>query len=407
MLAIRIRLKGQALAPLALICMFFATIGVAQEPPEKLTAEALRAHLKVQLDLLDSPEFRTRELASWRLRQYPAAAIDLIESAAPDASINSASQQVVILDLFLSHSDTAIKTAAYDTLKRFSLTKTTALASLAASSVKGIEDEFERQAYEILTHAGANVGYLDINNYGTAGKAYTKEDLIGVEIKDGVYTGSREALTWIRHLKSARIVSLEGEFASPEILALVAQMPEVKKILLRGKYIRPGVYETKLKPADLLILNQLEEIKHFEIRYMSIDDSFVSAICQLPITETLRLFGTAITERGKNEIAQKLDDVSIYRGNGGFLGIGSQVLRPVVVNTVQPNSAAQKAGIREGDTITEIQGESIRDFAGLRETIAKYSPNEMLLIKLQRPKENGQPGFFEQQYFVVLNEQQN
>jgi S1-C subfamily serine protease len=147
---------------------------------------------------------------------------------------------------------------------------------------------------------------------------------------------------------------------------------------------------------------------------MPIDDSFVPALCQLPLTESLRLFGTAITEQGKLEIAQQLDGLEIYRGNGGFLGIASDVLKPVVVSSVQPNSAAQNAGIEEGDIVTEIQGEPIKDFANLKATIAKYSPNEMLLIKLKRPRKDPtdptgqrQLGFFELQLFVVLNEQAN
>ena len=408
------RTKSIALnvARLTLVCIFAVTPTLAQQPAVELPGEILNVHLQKQLELLDSPDFRDRELAAWRLQQHPYAAINLIASSAPNASVNSASQQIALLDLFLSHSDTEIKTAAYDTLKRFSSTKTTALASMAASSVKVIEDAFERQAIAILSHAGANIGYLDINiNGGNVAKRFARDDLLGVEIKVGAYNGNLEALSWIRYLKSAKIVSLEGKYASSEVLALVAQMAGVKKILLRGTYVRPGVYETNLKPEDLLILKQLPEIEHLEIKYMSIDDSFVPVLCQLPITESLRLFGTAITEHGKNELVDQLDGLDIYRGNGGFLGIGSSAIGAVVVTTVQDKSAAENAGIQLGDTITEIQGDPIKNFSDLRKSIAKYSPDDMLLIKLKRPiaKSANLPGqaYFEIQLFAVLNEQAN
>ena len=408
----RIKPNFSNLAWFTLVCVLALTRATAQQPAPELNGEALNARLQTLLELLDSPDYRDRELASWRLQQHPTAAINLIARSAPNASVNSASQQIALLDLFLSHSDTVIKTAAYDTLKSFSLTKTTALASMAASSVKVIEDAFERQAFAILTHAGANIGYLDINiNGGNVSKRFARDDLLGIEIKADTYKGSPEALSWIRYLKSAKIVSLEGKYASPEMLTLVAQMAGVKKILLRGTYVRPGVYESKLKPEDLLILKQLPEIEHFEIKYMSIDDSFVPALCQLPITESLRLFGTAITERGKQELVDQLDGLEIYRGNGGFLGIGSNGLGAVLVTTVQDKSAAENAGIQLGDTITEIQGDPIKNFADLRRTIAKYSPNEMLLIKLKRPisQDPRAPaqGYFELQLFAVLNEQAN
>ncbi len=407
--AIRKKPRGLPLALIMLICIVASITNaqeLTQESSPKLTGDALSAHLQLQLDLLDSPEFRARELAFWRMQQYPAAAIELIARSTPNASVNSASQQIALLDQFLMHSDSAIKSAAYDTLKSFSLTGTTSLASMAASSVKVIEDALERQAFEILSHAGANVGYLDININGS--KRITQAELFGVEIKPGMYTGSRESLTWIRYLKSANIVSLEGEFASAEMLALVAQMPKVKKVLLRGTFIRQGHYETQLKPEDFLILKELPEIEHFEIKYMSIDDSFVPALCQLPITQSMRLFGTGISEQGKNEIAKHLDGLEIYRGNGGFLGIGSEVFGPVRVTSIQQNSAAENAGFELGDIITEIQGVPIKNFAALRATIGNFAPNEMLLIKLNRPKDRTgrrQLGFFELQLFVVLNEQ--
>ena len=378
------------------------------DPADELTGEALNAHLSSQLELLDSPEFRTRELALWRLQQYPDAAIALIAKSAPTASLNSASQQIEVLDRFLLHPNTLVKAYAYDTLKEFALTKTTALASLAASSVKAIEDDFERKAYQILNNAGADIGYLDININGS--KPLNGTDL-GIEISPSTFTGDSNTLTWIRYLKSIKIVSLEGEFASPEVLALVAQMAGVKKILLRGTYVRPGYYATKLKPSDLLVLKDLPEIQHFEVKYMSIDDSFVPALCQLPLTESLRLFGTAITEQGKFEIAQQLDGLDIYRGGGGFLGIGSAPTGPVRVTQVTEDSAAKNAGIKEDDIILEIEGKPIKNFTGLRATLANHAPNEMLLVKLKRarPRYNSSKAveYDELQLFVVLNEQSN
>ncbi|MDX1930343.1 MAG: PDZ domain-containing protein [Pirellulaceae bacterium] len=382
-----------------------ATDEVASEPP--LSGEALQAYLTSQLELLDRPEFRARELAAFRLEQYPDDAIKLIAKSAPLSSLNSASQQISLLDRFLSHPDTRIKTKAYDTLKEFSLTKTTALASLAASSVKAIEDDFEQKAYEILTNAGADIGYLDININGSK---LNRSDL-GVELSTGKFTGDASTLTWIRYLKSVKVVSLEGEFASAQVLALVAQMAGVKKILLRGTYVRPGYYSTKLKPSDLLVLKDLPEIQHFEVKYMSIDDSFVPVLCQLPLTESLRLFGTAISEQGKFEIAQRLDGLEIYRGGGGFLGIGSAPIGPVKVTQVTADSAAENAGIQEDDIILEIDGTPIKNFAGLRATLANYGPNELIVIKLKRlnPRTIGskQLEYFEHQLFVVLNEQTN
>lgn len=409
--------KKLSIPTLVLAGLIFAglEIGVSAQDSEQpddssveatLSGEALTAYLNAQIALLDSPAFRTRELAKSRLLRYPHATIPLITKMAPDTSLNTAAQQIEILDHFLSHSDAEIKTYAYEVLKRFSQTQTTALGSLAISSVKGIEDDFEQQAFEILTNAGASVGILDININGS--RTTDKTELMGIEIKPDQFTGNAETLSWMRYLKSARVVSLEGDYASLETLKLVAQMPNVRKILLRGTYRKPGVYDTRLKPSDLLVLKSLPDIEHFEVKYMSIDDSFVPALCQLPISESLRLFGTGITENGKQEIAKKLDGLEIYRGGGGFLGISSPPVGQVVVSDVTSNSAAANAGIQPYDVILEIDEKPIKNFAALRATLANYMPNEMLVMKIRRRNPpNSAVEFAEYQLFVVLNEQAN
>lgn len=391
---------------LPLACAVQIPACVAQAP--ELNGDALNAHLKAQLELLDSPQFRARELATWRLAQHAAVVIPLIADSAPTASINSASQQIALLDGFLTNPDTSIKADAFDLLKKLSLSKTGAIAGLAASSVKGIEDDYEMQAYEVLTGAGATIGNLDIAVNGSlAGRARFD----GLEIKQGAFTGDDTTLSWIRYLKSIELVALEGDVITAELLALVAQMPGLKKILLRGRFVRPGVYSPVIQPKDLMVFQQVPAIEHFEVNYMPIDDAFVPILCQLPITESIRLFGTAISPSGKDEIAKRLDGLDIYRGNGGFLGISSATIGAVVVNQITQNGAAENAGIQQGDIITEIQGENIKNFAALRKTIAGYAPGEMLVVKLKRPKYNSanrQPeGYFELELFVVLNEQVN
>lgn len=373
----------------------------------ELTGEALAEQMKVQLAQLDSPHFRARELATWRLSQYPAVVIPLIAESIPKVSIHAASQHIALLDRFLTNPDTSVKAAAFDLLKELSLAKTSAVAGMAMSSVKGIEDDYELQAYEVLTRAGATIGSLDIAVNGALPR---QSRFDGLEIKQGSFNGDATVLSWVRYLKSIELVALEGDVITPELLALVAQMPGLKKILLRGRFVRPGVYSPVIQPQDLMVFQKVTEIEHFEINYMSIDDRFVPVLCQLPITESIRLFGTAISPSGKDEIANRLDGLDIYRGNGGFLGISSNTIGPVVVNQVTRNGAAENAGIREGDIIQEIQGEPIKNFGELRKVIARYSPGEMLVVKVKRPKYF--PGqrpqeYFEHELFVVLNEQVN
>jgi hypothetical protein len=342
---------------------------------QRLNGEALQDHLRAQIVLLDSPDFRVRELAYWRIEQYPAAAIAEIAQTAPSATVNAAALQVDLLDGFSNHPDSAISAAAYDVLKQLSLAKGTSLASLAGKSIGAIEGVNELKAFEILTHAGANIGNLNLSINGSQSEMFSA-NFLSIEIKSANFNGDSQALTWIRYLKSLEVVSLEGAVVTPQLLALVAQMPGVKKILLRS---------ARITPDDLLVLKRLPEIQHLELNYMPITDQFIPALCQLPLSQSLRLFGTDLTADGKAELAQRLDGLEIYRGEGGFLGIASPPTGEVIVTRVVPGSAAAEAGIQLNDIISDIQGVPIKNFGELRENLAKFAPDENIRVKVRRP----------------------
>lgn len=340
----------------------------------KLSGAALRTYVAEQLALLDSPSYRERELARFRIEQYPFAAITAILEAAPTATVNATAQQINLLDSFSTHPDIAISSAAYDVLKLFSERQGTVLASIAEKSIQAIEGENEMKAFEILTHAGVNVGHLDLSINGAQSGMFSA-DYLSLEIKSDSFRGELQTLNWIRFLKSVEVVSLEGPIVNAQLLELVAQMPGVKKILIN---------DATLTPEDLLPLKALSEIQHLELTYMPVTDDFVPALCQLPLTQSLRLYGTNITEDGEQELTKQLDGLEIYRSNGGFLGIASPSTGEVVVTKVVRESAAHQAGIQLNDKIVEIQDKPIKNFTALRATLADFRPDEIVKVKVIR-----------------------
>ena len=81
----------------------------------------------------------------------------------------------------------------------------------------------------------------------------------------------------------------------------------------------------------------------------------------------------------------------------GALGVGIQPLTPdhaeyqryegnsgVVVSQVYPNSAAEKAGIREGDIITKLDGKSVSDTPSLMNNVARRAPGEEVQVEFFR-----------------------
>ncbi len=71
-----------------------------------------------------------------------------------------------------------------------------------------------------------------------------------------------------------------------------------------------------------------------------------------------------------------------------------------LITKVSPDSPASKAGLRERDFITEIEGTPIRDHNHLMNTIAVFKPNTRILVKYIR---DGR----EQSTYVLLSERPN
>jgi serine protease Do len=85
----------------------------------------------------------------------------------------------------------------------------------------------------------------------------------------------------------------------------------------------------------------------------------------------------------------------------GFMGILPQELTPemakafgmpnshgVAVAQVTPNSPAEKAGLKVGDVITAINGDSVEDVNSFRLAVAGFAPNTTVHLKVARSGQN-------------------
>ncbi len=56
----------------------------------------------------------------------------------------------------------------------------------------------------------------------------------------------------------------------------------------------------------------------------------------------------------------------------------------VYINAVEPNGAAEAAGIQKGDVVMKIAGQEVNDVAGLEEQIGKYRPGDKIAVTVSR-----------------------
>jgi len=98
---------------------------------------------------------------------------------------------------------------------------------------------------------------------------------------------------------------------------------------------------------------------------------------------------------GEKEVAETHDGkriekrVEIVRlGGGSFLGVGLEEVedgtRGAKVQTVEPDSAAEKAGLQDGDVITRFDGESVRGVRQLTRLVRETPAGRSVEVEVKR-----------------------
>ena len=96
----------------------------------------------------------------------------------------------------------------------------------------------------------------------------------------------------------------------------------------------------------------------------------------------------------RNVMTQLIDQGTVRRGMLGVTiqpvtsdiarSLGLDNVRGALVNGVQPDSPAARAGLKRGDVITGVNGEQVRDYNELRNRVAQVAPGTKLPLDVVR-----------------------
>ena len=122
-----------------------------------------------------------------------------------------------------------------------------------------------------------------------------------------------------------------------------------------------------------------------------------AAVREVPGTGPLAGLGFAIPINLAREIANQLAAEGVVRR--ALLGIQHREIDPVIAEQfglpvnrgaivlyVAPDSPAQRAGLRQGDIITHIDGEELDDASDLRRILRQRSPGDVITVRGVRPQ---------------------
>lgn len=143
--------------------------------------------------------------------------------------------------------------------------------------------------------------------------------------------------------------------------------------------------------VDLRDLARLPRLRAVAFHGVRLDERGMAILGRLQRVERIELFGTGLGDDAIAALGAKLPDAEIDVRRGGKLGVGALAFGgPCEIQTVEPGSAADQAGVRPGDVVVAIDGVVVADFEGLTTRVSGKIPGDT--IRLTVARRGGDPG---------------
>lgn len=338
-------------------------------------AEPSLEKLREQIGKLNSPSYRTRQLAIWYLEQNPVRALPLLKEAGHTTDLNIGVEVISMLSSQAMMPDSDISVGAHEALQDISggSQSVTAVSHLAIDALEGIADHQELLARQALQDVNVKMGPLRLTIGGVMQNEFGLRTNNIVHIADD-FQGSEEDMRLFRFLRSFDTAYLEGPSINEQLLRQVLAMPNLTRVVLKGPMVNNQL---------LASLFDARELEHLELLYADVNDEAIDTIVDLPLVGSLRIFGTRITLSGSSRVNKELDGLDIYYGRGGFLGVKT-TQNDLRVSSVVMGSGAEQGGIQPHDVITHVNDKPIKTFPQLREELANFAPGDKISVVVER-----------------------
>jgi hypothetical protein len=153
--------------------------------------------------------------------------------------------------------------------------------------------------------------------------------------------------------------------------------------------------------GDLRELTRLPRLRAVAFHGVRLDERGLAVLGRLQRVERIELFGTGLGADAIAALGAKVPAAEIDVRSGGKLGVGALAFGgPCEIQTVEPGSAADQAGVRPGDVVVAIDGAAVADFEGLTTLVSGRIPGDT--IRLTVARRGGDPGGDAQRLELVI-----
>lgn len=335
---------------------------------------------------LDSPRFEVREAASRQLIDAGPPAVQWIVAGISHHGVEASHRGLEVLRQ-LALQDTTGAMLAEGALAELADPRATAVSMRAAEVLDSLRSARTARAIKILRRLGAAISFSGIDFEERS----LGSGMIFITLGSG-WKGTPEdigLLDWLGDYKGIN-VTLQGPEFDETWLTKLADVQAVVGLQLN---------RNRIGDEGLRQLTGMANLVRISIRYCRLSDACLKTIEQIDNgkLQFVSIYGSGVSKAAFDELTQKHPDWNTRYGRGGFLGIrgGSheQNGRPIgcMVHAVQPNHAANIAGIREFDIITKFNGQRVTEFIPQERSMLNPAGPRIINGPIQDPEEEEQP----------------
>ncbi|MEX2177044.1 MAG: PDZ domain-containing protein [Pirellulaceae bacterium] len=365
--------------PTNLRCTLVATLLVALPCAAQEPAPAESPRFKQLVEQLDADEFLARETAMLELIAAGQASIPIVQQVFRGDSLEATSRALHVLQQLGLAADIETQEAARAALVEATTNQESPVVARRAEAVLAQLIELRSvQALAELEALGAKIFHSQLFG-GLVLDEMAESLLIGPEFK-----GTDDELRRLKWLDISRLV-LVGDKVTDAWLTQAAGMTDLQELHL---------YQTKVTDGGMAALAEHAALRQVGIYYTPLSEAGLAHLEKLPVLNFVKLYGTKIPLAAVQQFQATTGLARVDHRKGAFLGVGCEPLdKGCVLSTVHPNTPADKAGLKKGDSLVRFGDAKVIDFESLTAKISQLDAGDVVEIVVQREIEDDRGNF--------------
>ena len=298
-------------------------------PPKQRPSEQDRP-LEYWVEQLQHDQYRRREAATRKLTAAGPAAVRPLMAGLQRGDLETVERGLRVLTEIALAQPPEDDGGAWGAIRELAERSSGVRASSASAAEQEIRTHRAKQARKELVAAGIYVGLDDfiISALSTSASV--------LQIDDD-WEGDAVNLQWFRWLEGVEFARVKGAAVRRDVIEALTSVPDLKSITI----LDATVDEETLRP-----LVEMRRIDTLEFRYVKLTPELCDLVATMPIRESLSLMGTATPADKVEAMRTLLPGLRIEYKQGGFLGVACQPWQECQITSIEPNSAAEAAGLR-------------------------------------------------------------